>query len=102
MTQSKFFSVLGEFCEQQQEILIRITAGAHLGNLVGAIRPAIKSSGDQSFFFFLFLADYHSLIKSQDPNLTHGSSLNCSWLACGLEPKSSHFIDSQIFQKLWS
>jgi len=66
------------------------TSGApHLGNLVGAIRPAIKSSKDKSTSSFLFLADYHSLIKSQDPNLTYDSSFEiaAAWLACGLEPE---------------
>ena len=66
------------------------TSGApHLGNLVGAIRPAIKSSKDNSTSSFLFLADYHSLIKSQDPNLTHDSSFEiaAAWLACGLKPE---------------
>ena len=66
------------------------TSGApHLGNLVGAIRPAIKSSKDESTSSFLFLADYHSLIKSQDPSMTHGSSFEiaAAWLACGLEPE---------------
>ena len=74
-----------------KRVLTGITTSGppHLGNLVGAIRPAIKSSGDQSTSSFLFLADYHSLIKSQDPNLTHGSSFEiaAAWLACGLEPE---------------
>lgn len=74
-----------------KRVLTGITTSGtpHLGNLVGAIRPAITSSGDQSTSSFLFLADYHSLIKSQDPNLTHGSSFEiaAAWLACGLEPE---------------
>ena len=65
----------------------------HLGNLVGAIRPAIESSNKDSTSSFLFLADYHSLIKSQDPVLTHNSSFEiaAAWLACGLRPETVTF-----------
>ena len=65
----------------------------HLGNLVGAIRPAIESSNKDSTSSFLFLADYHSLIKSQDPALTHNSSFEiaAAWLACGLRPETVTF-----------
>ena len=65
----------------------------HLGNLVGAIRPAIESSNKDSTSSFLFLADYHSLIKSQDPALTHNSSFEiaAAWLACGLKPEAITF-----------
>ena len=76
---------------KDKRVLTGITTSGtpHLGNLVGAIRPAIKSSKDKSTSSFLFLADYHSLIKSQDPNLTHGSSFEiaAAWLACGLDPE---------------
>lgn len=73
-----------------KKVLTGITTSGtpHLGNLVGAIQPAIESSRSKATSSFLFLADYHSLIKSQDPNLTHGSSFEiaAAWLACGLKP----------------
>ena len=46
----------------------------HIGNYVGAIKPSIEQS-KKFKNSFLFLADYHSLIKNQDPELTDKSSL---------------------------
>lgn len=43
------------------------TGTPQLGNYVGAIRPAIEASRDRQAKGFYFLADYHSLIKCQDP-----------------------------------
>jgi len=60
----------------------------HLGNYVGAIRPAIAASQDSSRESFFFLADYHALIKNQDPELVQQSTLEiaAAWLALGLDP----------------
>ena len=48
---------------------ITTTGTPHLGNYVGAVRPAIASSQKDDVDAYLFLADYHALIKSQDPDL---------------------------------
>ena len=53
---------------------ITTTGTPHLGNYVGAIRPAIESSKQDDVDAYLFLADYHALIKSQDPDLVAQSS----------------------------
>ena len=60
----------------------------HLGNYVGAVRPAIAASRDPGSESFYFLADLHSLIKAQDPARTQRSTLEiaATWLAAGLEP----------------
>ena len=65
----------------------------HIGNLVGAVLPAIQSSKETDISSFLFLADYHSLIKNQDPDLTYTSSFEVAacWLACGLDPEKVIF-----------
>ncbi len=65
----------------------------HLGNYVGAIRPAIAASRDADSESFYFLADLHSLIKAQDPQRTQRSTLEiaASWLACGLDPDKVWF-----------
>ena len=65
----------------------------HLGNYVGAIRPAIVASRAPDAESFYFLADYHSLIKAQDPARTQRSTLEiaAAWLACGLEPDKVWF-----------
>ncbi|MBS0225492.1 MAG: tryptophan--tRNA ligase [Proteobacteria bacterium] len=71
-------------------ILTGITTSGtpHLGNYVGAIRPAIAASRADNAESFYFLADLHSLIKAQDPARTQRSTLEiaASWLACGLDP----------------
>ncbi|WP_372359192.1 tryptophan--tRNA ligase [Xanthomonas axonopodis] len=65
----------------------------HLGNYVGAIRPAIQASAGADTESFYFLADLHSLIKAQDPARTQRSTLEiaATWLACGLDPDKVWF-----------
>ncbi len=46
---------------------ITTTGTPHLGNYAGAIRPAIVASRQSDFDSFYFLADYHALIKCDDP-----------------------------------
>ncbi len=60
----------------------------HLGNYVGAIRPAIQASNEAKVDAFFFLADYHALIKCEDASLIARSRLEiaATWLACGLDP----------------
>ena len=65
----------------------------HLGNYVGAIRPAVRASlapGAESFYF---LADYHALIKVGEPARIQRSTLEiaASWLAAGLDPERVTF-----------
>lgn len=65
----------------------------HLGNYVGAIRPAIAASHAADVESFYFLADYHALIKVQEPARVQRSTLEiaAAWLACGLEPDKVWF-----------
>jgi hypothetical protein len=53
---------------------ITTTGTPHLGNYVGAIRPAVAASRDPSVDAYLFLADYHALIKNQNPDEVAQSS----------------------------
>ena len=59
----------------------------HLGNYVGAIRPAIEASQSHDVDAFFFLADYHALIKCEDPDRIARSRLEiaATWLAGGLD-----------------
>lgn len=79
----------------KQRVLTGITTTGtpHLGNYVGAIRPAIEASRDPSQEPFFFLADYHALIKCQDPALVRQSSkeIAATWLALGLDPQKAVF-----------
>lgn len=72
---------------------ITTTGTPHLGNYVGAIRPAIAASHRQDVRSFYFLADYHALVKNQDPGLVRQSSLEiaATWLSLGLDTDRSVF-----------
>ena len=76
-------------------VLTGVTPSAtlHLGNYVGAIRPAIQKSRAEGTESFYFLSDYHALIKTSDPDRVEKSRIQiaATWLACGLDPKRVHF-----------
>ncbi len=67
---------------------ITTTGTPHLGNYVGAIRPALRLAAQPDTDAFFFLADYHALIKCDDPERIARSRLEiaATWLACGLDP----------------
>ena len=66
---------------------ITTTGTPHLGNYVGAIRPAIAASREPGAESFFFLADYHALIKCDEPARIERSRLEiaATWLAAGLD-----------------
>lgn len=72
---------------------IQSTGIPHLGNLLGAIFPAIDLAKDQQNESYLFIADMHSLTQIKDPetlkNNTYGTA--AAWLACGLDTNNSVF-----------
>ena len=67
---------------------INTTGTLHIGNYVGAIRPAIQDSRNPDVESFFFLADLHALIKCQDPTRIERSRMQiaATWLAAGLDP----------------
>ena len=67
---------------------ITTTGTPHLGNYVGAIRPTVRASLNPATQGFYFLADYHALIKCDDPARIQRSTLEiaASWIAAGLDP----------------
>ena len=70
------------------------TSGApHLGNYVGSIRPSVQASLRSDVESFYFLADYHALIKIDEPARIQRSTLEiaASWLAAGLNPEKVTF-----------
>lgn len=71
---------------------ITTTGTPHLGNYVGAIKPAIEMSKADGQYFF-FLADYHALIKTQDADRVHQSTREIAaiWLALGLDTDKAVF-----------
>lgn len=71
---------------------ITTTGTPHLGNYVGAIKPAIEASKAEGQYFY-FLADYHALIKTQDADRVHQSTkeIAATWLALGLDTDKAAF-----------
>jgi tryptophanyl-tRNA synthetase len=65
----------------------------HLGNYVGAIRPTVRASRLDNVESFFFLADYHALIKIDEPARIQRSTLEiaATWIACGLDPAKVTF-----------
>ncbi|WP_322993424.1 tryptophan--tRNA ligase [Limnohabitans sp.] len=72
---------------------ITTTGTPHLGNYVGAIRPTVQASRDTQTDGFYFLADYHALIKCDEPARIQRSTLEiaASWIASGLDPEKVTF-----------
>lgn len=72
---------------------ITTTGTPHLGNYVGAIRPALEASRRSDVDAFFFMADYHALIKSDDAARIERSRLEiaATWLAAGLDPQRVTF-----------
>ncbi|MDP3825561.1 MAG: tryptophan--tRNA ligase, partial [Polaromonas sp.] len=72
---------------------ITTTGTPHLGNYVGSIRPSVAASTGAGAESFYFLADYHALIKCDEPARIQQSTLEiaASWLAAGLDPERVTF-----------
>jgi len=72
---------------------ITTTGTLHLGNYVGAIRPAILASQEPGVESFFFMADFHALIKCDEPERIARSRLEiaATWLAAGLDAERVTF-----------
>ena len=72
---------------------ITTTGTLHLGNYVGAVRPCIEASREPSVDSFFFMADYHALIKCDDPARIEASRLQiaATWIAAGLDTDRATF-----------
>jgi len=72
---------------------ITTTGTPHIGNYLGAIKPAIEASQQPNSESFFFLADYHALIKCHDPERVARSTqeIAATWLALGLDTDKATF-----------
>jgi len=72
---------------------IQATGTPHLGNLLGAIIPAIELSPQAQNESFLFIANMHSLtqIKNAEELKQNTYEIAAAWLACGLDPEKTYF-----------
>lgn len=86
---------------------IKTTGIPHLGNLAGAILPSIESSEQPNVNCYYFLADYHALINTWNPDALKRSTLEvaAAWLAFGLNPDRVTFYRQsdvpQILELTW-
>ena len=71
---------------------ITTTGTPHIGNYLGAIKPALELVAPDNDSYF-FLADYHALIKQNNPHEVEASVKNVAlaWLSSGLDPEQSYF-----------
>ncbi|PYC86605.1 tryptophan--tRNA ligase [Streptomyces tateyamensis] len=84
---------------------IKPTGEPHLGNFIGAIKPALElADGAESIYF---IADYHALTSVRDPELLARwtRSVAATWLAAGLDPERTIFYRQsdvpEIFELHW-
>lgn len=72
---------------------IQSTGTPHLGNLLGAILPAIEMASNPQNDSFLFIADLHSLTQIKDAHTLRENTYATAsaWLACGLNPSKTVF-----------
>lgn len=72
---------------------IQSTGTPHLGNILGAIKPAIDHANDAANDSYLFIADMHSLTQIKDAELLKNNTyaVAASWMACGLDVSRSVF-----------
>ena len=86
---------------------VQSTGIPHLGNLLGAILPAIKMSKDQTNESFFFIADLHSITQVKNGNELSENTFAtaATWLACGLNSEKTIFFRqsavSQVPELAW-
>ncbi len=70
---------------------IQSTGVPHLGNILGAMRPAIDMSNDPQHEAYLFIANFHSLTQIKNAELLRHNtqSVAAAWLACGFNPEKN-------------
>jgi tryptophanyl-tRNA synthetase len=72
---------------------VKPTGQPHIGNYLGAIRPALELSAQPNTETWFFIADYHALINVPEPERMREMTYEvaAAWLACGLDPSTTVF-----------
>ena len=80
---------------------VQSTGTPHLGNLLGAVLPAIAMAEDPANESFLFIADLHSLtqIKEGETLRKHTFNTAAAWLACGLDTDKTVFTSKAMLAR---
>lgn len=86
---------------------VKPTGIPHLGNYLGAIRPALQMANSEEYESFLFIADYHAFISTPTAKEMRDDTyvLVATWLACGLDPERTAIYRQsdvpEIFELNW-
>jgi len=86
---------------------IQSSGKPHLGNILGAIEPAIKLSNEKKNESFFFIADLHSLINIKDSKIRNNNTLSvaASWIAMGFDYEKNYFYRqskiSEVSELTW-
>ena len=86
---------------------VQSTGTPHLGNLLGAVLPAIAMADEAENESFLFIADLHSLTQIKDGTTLRQHTFNtaAAWLACGLDTDKTVFYKqsdvSEVTELAW-
>lgn len=86
---------------------VKPTGTPHLGNYLGAIRPALELSKSSEYISYYFIADYHALTTIHDPKKFRQYCLEvaATWIALGLDPEKVVFYRQsdikEIFELSW-
>lgn len=86
---------------------IQSTGTPHLGNLLGAILPAIEMAKDPENDSFFFIANLHTLNQVKDPAMMRENTYSTAavWLACGLDPSKTTFYRqsdvAEVTELMW-
>ncbi|KIQ93140.1 Tryptophan--tRNA ligase [Anoxybacillus thermarum] len=86
---------------------IKPTGRPHLGNYIGAIKPALNLAKELESLSIFFIADYHALTSIKNPELfkEYTYDVAATWLAMGLDPNKVIFYKQsdipQIFELSW-
>ena len=86
---------------------IKPTGTPHIGNYLGAIKPALKDMHNPDYNYKLFVADYHAHTTVKDAKLfrEYVYEIAATWLACGLDPQKVTFYAQvdvpELFELTW-
>lgn len=87
---------------------IQSTGTPHLGNLLGAILPAIELAKDTKNDSFFFIANLHTLTQIKDAETMRENTYSTAavWLACGLDPEKTTFYRqsdvTEVTELMWN
>ena len=76
---------------------IQSTGTPHLGNILGAIIPAVEMANSTKDESYLFIANMHSLTQIKNEKILKENTFStaATWLAFGLNPEKNMFLQTE-------